>query len=234
MFQKQTYKFWKSREIEGEVRTATFSQDSKGSWFINITCKVEDKQLDKYNSVVGIDLGLKTLATLSDGTKVENPKTLSKWSEKLAKAQRAKKKKQVTNIYNKIKNIRKDFLHKETTKLINKYDKIYIGDVSSLKLSKTKMAKSVLDASWGTFKSMLTYKAITLGKDVEVISEKHSSITCSECHEKTGPSGLSGLSIREWICSSCGVIHDRDVNAARNILTFGLGHETLDAGMLTN
>lgn len=231
VFQKQVYKLWKSRDLEGEIKTATFSQNSKGQWFINITCKIEDIKDNKIGEVVAIDLGLKTLATLSDGTKIENPNTLSKWANKLAKAQRANKKKQVTNIHNKIKNIHKDFLHKEATKIVKKYSKIYIGDVSSSKLAKTRMAKSVLDASWGTFKSLLTYKAITLGKEVIITNERFSSITCSACLLKTGPSGLSMLGVREWVCSECGSIHDRDVNAAKNILIFGIGHDTLTKGI---
>lgn len=223
IFQKETYKFWKSREVIGDIRTLTFSQNSKGNWFINIASKIENK-VSVNTKEVGVDLGLKTLATMSDGSKIENPKTLVKWAKKLAKSQRANKKKQVTSIHNKIKNIRKDFLHKESTKLINKYDKIYIGDVSSLKLAKTNMAKSALDAGWGMFKSMLNYKAISLGKEVIITNEKYSSITCSFCLSKTGPSGLRMLGVREWICASCGSIHDRDVNAAKNILIFGLGH----------
>lgn len=131
--------------------------------------------------------------------------------------------KRVTQIQNKIKNVRKDFLHKETTKLVKKYKVIYVGDVSSSKLAKTRMAKSVLDAGWGMFKSMLEYKAIALGVDFKVVKENYSSVTCSSCFERSGPSGLSALGVREWVCESCGVIHDRDVNAATNIL-LGLGH----------
>ena len=122
----------------------------------------------------------------------------------------------------KIKNTRKDFLHKETTKLVRRYKTIYVGDVSSSKLAKTKMAKSTLDAGWGLFKSMLEYKAIALGVDFKVVNEKYSTVTCSSCFERSGPSGLSALGVREWTCSTCGTDHDRDVNAARNIL-LGLG-----------
>jgi IS605 OrfB family transposase len=223
IFQKQTYKIWKSRSLFGIVKTATFSQNSKGNWFINIVCRTEKVESNN-NEVIGIDLGLKTLATLSNGEKIENPKILSQYEQKLAFAQRANKKKQVTNIHNKIKNIRKDFLHKETTKLTKKYNKIYIGNVSSLKLAKTKLAKSVNDASWGLFKSLLNYKAISLGGELIITNENHSSITCGVCFLKTGPTGLSKLGVRKWTCSACNSHHDRDVNAAKNILTFGLGH----------
>ena len=221
-FQKTKYRFWKSREIEGVIKTGSFNQNSKGQWFVNFQCEVPQAEQSKSNSSVGVDLGLKTLATLSDGSKIENPKTLQKYADKLAKAQRARKTRQVASIQNKIKNVRKDFLHKESTKLVNKFGNILVGDVSSTKLVKTKMAKSVLDAGWGMFKVMLEYKAKRLGVTFSVVPEKYSSVTCSICLERSGPSGLSNLGVREWLCVSCGVVHDRDINAAQNIL-LGLG-----------
>lgn len=222
-FQKVKYRFWKTREIEGEIKTGSFSQNSKGQWFINLQCEVPDVKQTESKISVGIDLGLKTTATMSDGSKIENPKILNKYAEKLAMAQRARKKKLIKQIQNKIKNVRKDFLHKETSKLIKKYKKIYVGDVSSTKLAKTKMAKSVNDAGWGMFKSILEYKAIRLGVGFKVVKEKYSTVTCSSCFKRTGPSGLSALGVREFVCQACGVNHDRDVNAATNIL-LGLGH----------
>lgn len=220
------YKFWKSREILGKIKTGSFNQDSQGRWYVNITCEIEKPDKTKANSAIGIDLGLKTLATCSDGTVIENPKVLNKYADKLAKAQRANKKKQVTKIYAKIKNVRKDFLHKESTKLVKANEQIFVGDVSSLKLTKTKMAKSVLDSSWGMFKEMLAYKAIRLGVSFKVVNEKYSTVTCSNCFERSGPSGLSALGIRDWECPCCKKHHDRDVNAAKNILNFALGHQS--------
>lgn len=222
IFQKTKYKIWKSREIEGKIKTGSFSQNSKGQWFVNLQCEVESPEKTQSNLKVGIDLGLKTTATLSDGNKIENPQILKKYADKLAMAQRARKKKLATQLQNKIKNVRKDFLHKESTKLVKKYKTIFVGDVSSSKLAKTRFAKSVNDAGWGMFKSMLEYKAIRLGVDFKVVKEKYSSVTCSVCFERSGPSGLSALGVREWFCKSCGVVHDRDVNAATNIL-LGLG-----------
>ncbi len=221
-FQKTKYRFWKSREIEGLIKSGSFSQNSKGQWFVNFQCEVPEVEKSQSTSSVGVDLGLKTLATLSDGSKIENPKTLQKYADKLAKAQRARKSRQVASIQNKIKNVRRDFLHKESTKLVNKFGNILVGDVSSSKLVKTKMAKSVLDAGWGVFKVMLGYKAKRLGVAFNVVSEKYSSVTCSVCLERNGPRGLSALGVREWFCVSCGVVHDRDINAAQNML-LGLG-----------
>ena len=221
-FQKTKYRFWKSREIEGKIKTGSFNQNSKGQWFINLQCEIENEKQTESDLAVGIDLGLKTIATLSDGNKIENPRILNQYAEKLAMAQRAHKKKLVTQIQNKIKNVRKDFLHKETTRLAKRYKAIFVGDVSSTRLAKTKMAKSVNDAGWGMFKSMLGYKAIRFGIDFKIVKEKYSTVTCSVCFERTGPSGLSALGVREFVCKSCGVTHDRDINAATNIL-LGLG-----------
>jgi IS605 OrfB family transposase len=220
------YKFWKSREIKGKLKTGSYSQDSRGRWYINLTCEVEKPEKNKSDKLIGIDLGLKTLATCSDGATISNNKITAKYAEKLATAQRARKKKQVTAIHAKIKNVRKDFLHKESTNLVKQYKQIFVGDVSSSKLAKTKMAKSVLDAGWGMFKTMLEYKAIRLGVGFKVVNEKYSTVTCSTCLNRTGPSGLSALGVREWECSKCNTKHDRDVNAAKSILLFALGHQS--------
>ncbi len=217
------FRFWKSREIEGRIRCGSFTQDSKGNWYINIVIDTLKPMRLSDSREVGIDLGLKTLATLSDGKKISRENITTKYAEKLAMAHRARKKKYVKAIYAKIKNVRKDFNHKETTKLVNSYGKIFVGDVSPSKLMRTRMSKSVTDVSWTDFKTMLSYKAIALGVEYKEVKEIFSTVTCSSCLERTGPSGLSALGVREWICK-CGVAHDRDVNAAKNILRFG--HET--------
>jgi putative transposase len=99
-----------------------------------------------------------------------------------------------------------------------KYQKIIVGDVSSLKLVKTRMAKSVLDSGWGMLKSFLDYKSQQAARSFEVVSERNTSVTCSACGALTGPRGVNGLIVRSWICRDCGESHDREVNAARNIL----------------
>ncbi|SRR5258706_1909473 len=221
IYNKLKFHFWKSREIEGKIKSGSFNQDAKGNWYVNLTCDVPLVEKVKDNRKVGIDLGLKTLATLSNGSKINRENITAKYAVKLATAQRAHKKKRITAIYAKIKNIRKDFNHKETTKLINNYGTIFVGDISPTKLIKTKMAKSVSDAGWHDFKSMLAYKAIALGVEYKEVKENFSTVTCSICKERTGPGGLSGLGVRAWICLHCGTIHDRDTNAAKNILRFG-------------
>jgi len=223
-FNGREYKCWMSRPLGGEIKTGSFSQDASGRWYINLVCEVPIKNTISVSNI-GVDLGLKELATCSDGKHIENPRHIRSLENKLATAQRANHKKQVRNIHRKIANKRKDHLHKESSKLVNQHKKIFIGNVSSSRLKKTRMAKSVSDAGWSIFKRMLVYKAIGLGVEVKIVNESYSSVTCSSCFQRTGPSGLGALGVRFWECP-CGVSHDRDVNAAQNILRVGLGLET--------
>jgi putative transposase len=112
-------------------------------------------------------------------------------------------------------------LHRFSTKLVKEYQNIVIGDVSSRKLVKTRMAKSVLDAGWGILKTQVLYKGQQAGRCVSILSERNTTRTCSGCGSLTGPAGLDMLVVRTWMCRECGVTHDRDVNAARNILSAG-------------
>lgn len=225
-YMRKSYRFWNSRKIQGDLKCGSFNQDAKGNWFVNFTCEIAELPKMQSDKSIGIDLGLKTLATCSDGTIIENPRQYQALEKDLAKAQRARKKRRIKAIHVKIANKRKDYLHKESTKLVNKYKQIFVGDVSSSKLKKTRFAKSVSDSGWGLFKTMLDYKAIRLGVELKVTNEKHSSVTCSACSERTGPSGLGALGVREWVCSNCLSFHNRDVNAAKNILISGLRHKT--------
>ena len=183
----------------------------------------------KPSSVVAIDPGMKTVMTTPDGEKFERDNLTKVCEDKLAKAQRHRKKKLAKKIHAKIKNRRLNFSHKATEKLASQYELIFFGDASSKKLKKTKMAKGISDAAWGQIKTFLTYKTIRRQGRMLLINEKFSTISCSTCLEKTGPSGLSGLGIREWKCSVCSSVHDRDLNAARNILR--LGHKTLNTDL---
>jgi putative transposase len=144
-------------------------------------------------------------------------------------AQRANKKYQVKKLNKHIKNQRKDFHHKLSTKLVKEYDAIAVGDVSSSALAKTNLAKSVMDAGWSSFRDILRYKAIGHGVRFQEVSENFTTQLCSSCNAKTGPRGLEGLGIRTWCCSSCGANHDRDVNSAINILS-RIGYDTLVEG----
>ena len=220
-FAGQKFSLWDSYGLSKfELRAGSFSQDSRGRWYLNVAVEVEVKP-SAGTASVGIDLGLKECATTSAGDKL-----VGRWyraNEKaLATAQRAKKKGRARAIHAKIKNQRKDALHKFSTQLVRENAAIFVGDVSSAKLVKTKMAKSTLDAGWSMFKTMLEYKGHQAGVVFEVVNEAYSTQACSQCASIEGPKGLSGLGIRQWTCSSCGAVHDRDVNAAKNMAARGL------------
>ena len=206
-----------------KIGAGSFNQDALGRWYLNVPIEVECA-MGAPLSYVGMDLGLKDLAALSTGEKIEAPRFYRASEEKLAAAQRARKTpKRVRNIHAKIANRRKDFLHKASAKLAPKFGCIVVGDVSPKKIAQTGMAKSSLDAGWSDFKNMLSYKAIRHGGSVLEVSERYSSQVCSECGSlpPSRPRGIADLAIREWSCSDCGAVHDRDVNAARNILRAG-------------
>lgn len=220
-----TFKFWKHREVLGELVTGSIVADSRGRWYINLTCKLPETQSTPRHNPVGVDLGLKDLATLSDGKVFKANRYTRQYENKLAKAQRARKKKQVRSIHAKIKNSRKDSNHKVSREIVNNYSHVYIGNVNSTDLiqSKKKMAKSVLDAGWCQLKSFIHYKALASGVLVQIVNEAWSTQTCSDCHiiPTSSPKGVTGLSIREWVCCNCSSCHHRDVNAAKNILRSG-------------
>jgi len=138
-------------------------------------------------------------------------------------AQRAGKGRRTRALHAKIANVRADWTHKVTTAIARRARLIVVGDVSSVRLAQTPFAKSTYDAAWGIGRHQLHYKAIRLAGVCVPGRELFSSVTCSACLARTGPSGLSGLEVREWTCSACGVAHHRDINAAQNILRAGRG-----------
>jgi len=219
------FRIWLSRPINSAIKCGSFSQNAKGDWFVNLTVDDSERSRLRTGRAVGIDLGLKSIATLSNGIELTRKNVYQEFAIKLATAQRAKKKNLVRAIYTKIANKRRDWNQKQTTQLVREYDTIAIGNISGLKLKNTLMTKSVSDAAWSDFKRMLAYKAIALGVDYKEVNESFSTVTCSTCGSRTGPKGLNGLGVREWICSSCGESHRRDVNAAMNILNSAQGIE---------
>lgn len=212
-----------------KIGAGSFNQDNRGHWYINLPIEVECSDA-RPGGAVGIDLGLKELATLSDGKKIDMPAFYRKSEAVLATLQRARKKNSAKSIHRKIANRRKDFLHKASNALAKEYGFIAVGDVSPSKLAQTKMAKSVLDAGWYSFKKMLSYKAIRHGGRMVEVNERYTTQTCSSCGSlpQSRPRGIAGLGIREWTCDDCKTVHDRDVNAAKNILRIGL--DTLAEG----
>ena len=228
-FNRQYFKVWDSYDLSKyKFKSGSFNEDSRGRWYFNVAVDVEVEKSTGTSSV-GIDLGCKETATDSNGYKIKG-REYRKLEQKLGIAQRAKNKKHVRAIHAKIKNRRKDTLHKYSRKLVNENAAIFVGNVSSKALIKTKMAKSVLDAGWSTLKTMLEYKCDHAGIVFEEVNEAYSTQTCSCCGSRLdSPKGRAGLGIREWTCSACNTAHDRDINAAKNILA--VGHDRLTVGI---
>ena len=207
----------KRRPLPENAKGGAFVEDALGRWWVCFHVEIAGTKTSAV-AQIGIDLGLKAFAALSDGRKVEAPRHYRVLQASLASAQRAGNKRQVRRIHTKIANCRKDFLHKLSTAMVREHALIAVGNVSSSKLARTKVAKSVLDAGWSAFRSQLRYKSQQAGVAYLEVDESFSSVTCSSCNARSGPQGQKGLRIREWICSECGAVHDRDVNAAKNIL----------------
>lgn len=224
VFSGKRYDVWVHRDIPDGTRfgMGSFNQDALGRWYINVLVEVECAA-EMPDGAVGVDLGLKTLAVCSDGSAIELPSFYRRGAALLGKAQRANKKRLAAARHAKIRNQRRDYLHKASLALAKGNGLIIVGNVSPSKLAKTRMAKSVHDAGWSDFRNMLSYKAIRHGGRMLEVSEAYTTQTCSECGAlpPSRPKGIAGLGIREWTCDDCGAVHDRDVNAARNILRLG-------------
>jgi len=216
-----------------KVTTCTVSKDCSGRYFVAMLCDDSVSAKTEVDGQVGIDLGLTHFAILSTGEKIESPKIFRKNEDKLAKLQRrlAKKKKgsanrtkakqKVARIHAKIADARKDFLHKLSTWLINENQVIAVESLAVSNMQKNHcLAKSISDASWSEFVRQLEYKALWYGRTLIGIDRWYpSSKRCNDCGYTIGSLPLN---VREWTCPECGVIHDRDINAARNILAAGL------------
>ncbi len=220
--------------------TVTVSRDPCGRWYVSLAVDVADPvQLPATGAVVGVDLGIKDFAVTSDGEKIPNPRNLAKRERNLARyqrrlarcqkgsANRAKARAKVARAHRKVRASRTDFLHRASARLVRDRDVIVLEDLAVKNMVRNRsLAKAISDCGWGEFRRQLEYKAATAGRHVIVIDRWYpSSKTCSACGYLLA--SLS-LSTRTWQCPSCGIRHDRDVNAAKNILAAGLAVGTRD------
>ncbi len=218
----------KHRKIAGKIKTLTLKREPTGKWFA-VFCADTPKETPKENKgeAVGIDLGLKTFATLSNGMKIENPRHSKKYEERLAFVQRKfskrerrsnnrkRAKQRLAKLHEKISDCRRNFLHKISTELVNYYALLVLEKLASQEMAEQNYGKQIRDAGWSMFANMLAYKAEGAGCRVVFVDPENTSKMCSRCENIRNDLTLRD---RVYTCPECGLSIDRDLNAARNIL----------------
>ncbi|MYW58677.1 MULTISPECIES: RNA-guided endonuclease InsQ/TnpB family protein [unclassified Streptomyces] len=220
-----------SRQLPAAPTSVTVTKDASNRYWASFVVDTERDVLPELDTEVGIDLGLTYFAVLSDGRKIESPKFLRRAEKKLGRMQRslsrkekgsknrAKTRAKVARQHAKVGDRRRDWHHKESTRVIRENQAVYVEDLLVSGLGRTRLAKSVHDAGWAQFLTMLEYKAALYGRTFAKVGRAFpSSQVCSVCGLRDGPKPLH---IREWMCGKCATIHNRDHNASRNVLLEG-------------
>ena len=241
-FESEKIKLPKLKEVKaklhrnfcGQIKSATVSQVPSGKYYVSILAETEHEELLHRNKNIGLDLGIKDLCITSEGIKYKNPNPTKKYERKLARLQRQlahkeknsnnyqKKKRELSLCYEKIRNIRKDYLHKVSHEIISENQVIVSENLQIKNMVKNHhLAKCISDVSWYEFTRQLEYKSKWNGrKYIKIDTFYASSQICSSCGYKN--TDVKDLSVRKWVCPICGSEHDRDINAAKNILEEGL------------
>jgi len=220
-----------SRPLPSQPSSVTVIRDSAGRYFASFVVQADPGTVPEAEPVIGIDLGLTHFAVLSDGRKITSPRFLRRAEKRLRRAQQSLSRKQqgsrnrdkarvtVARAHARVADARRDFHHKLSTAIIRDNQAVYVEDLAVAGLARTRLAKSVHDAGWSAFVAMLEYKARLYGRQFRRIGRfEPTSQVCSACGVRDGPKPLH---VREWTCGACGVTHDRDVNAAKNIAALG-------------
>ena len=225
-------RFFNSRPIAGKIKTATVSRTVSG-WYISITCEVDraanrQEPLPESDQRIGVDMGLSHLAITSEGELIENPRHTKKYERQLRVAQRslsrkvrgsnnrAKQKRTVARLHEKIRNTRKDCHHKVSSRLVSENQAIVVEDLAVSNMVKNRrLSKAISDAGWSQFTTILEYKCNWYGREFVRVPPAYSSRDCSSCGHRTEKMPLN---IRFWTCPQCSAEHQRDVNAAKNLL----------------
>jgi putative transposase len=232
------------RPIKGKLKTCTVHHSSTGKWYVSFSVEREPERLPELSTQVGMDVGLKTFATLSDGTEIENPRFIRSDEKALAQVQRKqsqlakgtpqrrKHRKVVARVHERIAFRRDNFTHQESRKIVNHYGVIAVEDLHVKRMTHNHcLAKSIADASWSEFFSKLACKAEEAGRKYVAVNPAYTSQDCSRCHHRQG----MPLSERTYHCPCCLLSLDRDLNAAKNILAVGLhsiGSQSVEAPCL--